>query len=116
MISGRTLVNDSIKCSKPALRPTQPLLKWILVALSPEVKRSGREADHSSETSVLPNNDLPCRKGKRKCDSNTTYINNSHYNIHCIEAGLFLPENKVLWKICYLDLRRIKEVGNLGHI
>jgi hypothetical protein len=29
---------------KPALRPFQALIQWLPVALSPEVKRSGREA------------------------------------------------------------------------
>jgi hypothetical protein len=32
--------------SRPALRPTQPLIQWVLEALSPGVKRPGRQADH----------------------------------------------------------------------
>jgi hypothetical protein len=33
--------------SSPALGPTQPPIKVVTAALSPEVKRQGREADHS---------------------------------------------------------------------
>jgi hypothetical protein len=38
--------------STPALGPTQPSIQWIPGALSPGVKLPGREADHSSPTSV----------------------------------------------------------------
>jgi hypothetical protein len=38
--------------SRPALGSTQPPIQWVLEALSPEVKRSGREADHSSPGSI----------------------------------------------------------------
>jgi hypothetical protein len=34
----------------PALQPTQPHIQWVLGALSPGVKRQGREADHSPPT------------------------------------------------------------------
>jgi hypothetical protein len=33
--------------SRPALGPTQPPIQWLSEALSPEVKRPGREADQS---------------------------------------------------------------------
>jgi uncharacterized membrane protein YcfT len=33
--------------SRPVLRPTQSPIKWVPAALSPGVKRQGREADHS---------------------------------------------------------------------
>jgi hypothetical protein len=33
--------------SGPVLGPTQPLNQWVAGALSPGVKRLGREADHS---------------------------------------------------------------------
>jgi hypothetical protein len=33
--------------SRQSLRPTQPPVRWITAALSTEVKRPGREADHS---------------------------------------------------------------------
>jgi hypothetical protein len=37
--------------SRPAMRPTQPPIQWIPAALSPGVKRQGREADDSPPTS-----------------------------------------------------------------
>jgi hypothetical protein len=36
--------------SKLALGPTQPPIQWILGALSPRIKRQGREVDHSLPT------------------------------------------------------------------
>jgi hypothetical protein len=38
--------------SRPALGSTQPPVQWVPGALSPEVKRPGREADHSPRTSA----------------------------------------------------------------
>jgi hypothetical protein len=38
--------------SKMALEPTQPPIKWVPGALSLEVKRPGREADHSPSSSA----------------------------------------------------------------
>jgi hypothetical protein len=38
--------------SRPALGPTQPPIQLVLVALSPGVKRPGREADHSPPASA----------------------------------------------------------------
>jgi hypothetical protein len=38
--------------SKPVLGPTPPPIQWVPGALSPEVRRPGREADHSPPTSV----------------------------------------------------------------
>jgi hypothetical protein len=38
--------------SKPALGPTQPPIQWVPGALSPGVKRQGREADHSPPASA----------------------------------------------------------------
>jgi len=35
-----------------ALRPTQPPIQWVTGAISPWVKRPGREADHSSPSTV----------------------------------------------------------------
>jgi hypothetical protein len=37
--------------SRPSLGPTQPI-KWVPGTLSPEVKRWGREADHSPPSSA----------------------------------------------------------------
>jgi hypothetical protein len=37
---------------RPALEPTQPLIQWVLGALSSGVKRQGREADHSPADSA----------------------------------------------------------------
>jgi hypothetical protein len=36
---------------RPALGRTQPPIQWVPRAISPEVKRRGREADHSPPTS-----------------------------------------------------------------
>jgi hypothetical protein len=36
------------KSSRPALGSTEPPIQWVLGALSPGVKRPGREADHTS--------------------------------------------------------------------
>jgi hypothetical protein len=38
--------------SEPPLGPTQPPIQWVREDLSPGVKRPGREADHSSPSSV----------------------------------------------------------------
>jgi hypothetical protein len=38
--------------SRPALRPTQPPIQWVTGALFLEVKRSGREADQSPQSSA----------------------------------------------------------------
>jgi hypothetical protein len=38
--------------SRPALGSTQPPIQWVPGALSPEVKRQGREDDHSPPTCV----------------------------------------------------------------
>jgi hypothetical protein len=41
--------------STTVLGPTQPPVQWVLGALSPGVKRPGREADHSTPTSAEVN-------------------------------------------------------------
>jgi hypothetical protein len=46
--------------SRPALRPTQPPIQWVLGALSPGVKWHGREADHSPPTSADVKEILTC--------------------------------------------------------
>jgi hypothetical protein len=38
--------------SGPALGPTQPPIQWVSGALSPQVNRPGREANHSPPTSA----------------------------------------------------------------
>jgi hypothetical protein len=38
--------------SRPPLGPTQPPIQWVPGALSPGMKRPGREADHSPPTSA----------------------------------------------------------------
>jgi hypothetical protein len=40
------------KSSRPALGPTQPPIQWVQWALSLRVKRLGREADHSPQSSA----------------------------------------------------------------
>jgi hypothetical protein len=37
---------------RPALGSTQPPIQWVPGALSPRVKRQGREADHSPPSSA----------------------------------------------------------------
>jgi hypothetical protein len=37
---------------RPALKPTQALIQWVTGALSLEVKRTGREDDHSPPCSA----------------------------------------------------------------
>jgi hypothetical protein len=44
--------------SRPALGSTQPPLQWVPGALSPGVKRPGREADHSNLCRGQENVDL----------------------------------------------------------
>jgi len=41
---------------RPALGPTQPLIQWVPGAISPPVKRSGREAAHAPPSSAKVNN------------------------------------------------------------
>jgi hypothetical protein len=38
--------------SRPVLGPNQPPIQWVPGSLSPEEKRQGREADHSTPTSA----------------------------------------------------------------
>jgi hypothetical protein len=47
--------------SRPTPGPTQPPIQWIHGAISPEVKRHGREADHSppSRTEVKNHAAIP---------------------------------------------------------
>jgi hypothetical protein len=45
-------LNFTVDVSRPALEPTQPPIQWVLGALSLEIKRPGREADHSPPSSA----------------------------------------------------------------
>jgi hypothetical protein len=47
-----------ITLSRPALVPTEPPIQWIPEALSLEVKRPGREADHSPQSKPRSKNAL----------------------------------------------------------
>jgi hypothetical protein len=42
--------------SKPAVRPTQPPIQWVLGTLVPRVKQPGHEDDHSSSSSAKVKN------------------------------------------------------------
>jgi hypothetical protein len=46
--------------SRPALGPTQSPTEWVPVALSPGVKRPGREANHSPLPSAEVKNVFSC--------------------------------------------------------
>jgi hypothetical protein len=46
--------------SRPALGPNKPLIQWVPRALSPEVNRPGREADHSPPSSAEVKNTWSC--------------------------------------------------------
>jgi hypothetical protein len=48
----RVPVGSGIFFSSRRPGPTEPLIKWVPAALSPGVKRPGREADHSPPTSA----------------------------------------------------------------
>jgi hypothetical protein len=41
--------------SRPALGPIQPPIQWIPGAISPEIKRQGREANHTPPSSAVKN-------------------------------------------------------------
>jgi hypothetical protein len=41
-----------LRMSRPVLVPTQPPIQWVPGAISPGIKRPGREADHSPLTSA----------------------------------------------------------------
>jgi hypothetical protein len=47
-ILGRGKISFVSVASRLALEPTQPPVQWLAAAVSPRVKRQGREADHSS--------------------------------------------------------------------
>jgi hypothetical protein len=55
---GRSSSTDRVKnflfstSSRPVLGPTQPPIQWVMGAVSPGVKRQGREADHSPAASA----------------------------------------------------------------
>jgi hypothetical protein len=49
LVGSRT---SSSPCRSDWLRPTQPPIQWVLEALSPGVKRTEREVDHSPPTST----------------------------------------------------------------
>jgi hypothetical protein len=46
--------------SRPAVEPTQPPIQWLQGALSPRVKRPGRESDHSTPSSIEVRNAWRC--------------------------------------------------------
>jgi hypothetical protein len=49
---GRGKIFLFFSSSIPVLEPTQPPIQWVLEALPPGVKQSGREADHSPPSSA----------------------------------------------------------------
>jgi hypothetical protein len=51
LILGKDKIFLYSTASRPALGPTQPLIQWVLGALSLGVKRKGRESDHSPPSS-----------------------------------------------------------------
>jgi hypothetical protein len=45
-----------VTVSRPAVGPTQPPIQWAPGAVSPGVKRPGREADHSHPSNAVVKN------------------------------------------------------------
>jgi hypothetical protein len=54
-ISGRGNIFLLSVAFRLAVRPNRPPIKWAVGALNPEVKRLGREADHSPPSSTEVN-------------------------------------------------------------
>jgi len=50
--------------SRPALGPIHPAIQWLPGPLSPEIKRSGREADHSHPSSAEVENAWSCTSSR----------------------------------------------------
>jgi hypothetical protein len=56
-VPGRVKIFLFYTASRPALGPTQPPIQCVLWALTPGVKRPGREADHLPPSSAEVKND-----------------------------------------------------------
>jgi hypothetical protein len=70
--------------SRPVLRPTQPAIQWVPGALSPGVKRPGREADHS----------LPSSAVSRKGGAKPPLPHMSSWRVRKISLFILLPGTK----------------------
>jgi hypothetical protein len=56
-ILGRSWDSLFTTASRPALRPTQPPIRWVPAIRSPSIKRPRREADHSPSSSAEVKNE-----------------------------------------------------------
>jgi len=73
--------------SKPALRPNQPSIFWVMEIPSPGVKRPGREADHSVSYSAKAEGVklyLHFRKVIMSCIIIIIIIINHHHLVVCL--------------------------------
>jgi hypothetical protein len=90
--------------SKPALGSTQPPTQWVPVALSPEVKRLGREADHSPLTGDVKKNVAlyihspmsSWRSALTKHRENLTVLHQSHVTVSFLLPGFIATNCQLL--------------------
>jgi hypothetical protein len=77
--------------SRTALRPTHPPIQWVPGALSLEVKRPGRETDHSPSSSDDVKNQSPSTPSWRGASVSTGQL----YFYVTLAAHLFLTTSSL---------------------
>jgi hypothetical protein len=73
---------------RPVLGPNQPPIQWVPGVLSPEVKRPGRETDHSP----------PSNAEVRNAWRYTSTLNMSSWHGTCLSTGTSLPYHPITSK------------------